>query len=306
MDDVKHRDQLDESEQMDLFEYWVIIKRNLLLVSTVFTLVVAVFVTYALLSKPVYQADVLLSPSIDNKKNSGFNSIINKFGALGSMAGLSAVRSGDLETNLATLRSRVFTRNFIEKHNMKQLLFSDLWDFDENKWKSDDPKLQPDEWTTYRLFWSIVNIENNSDTGLLVLSVVWEDPQLASDWANLIVHEINNYLRKETIEEGERSIEFLKKEISETHEVELREVMYSLIASELQKVKLAHVRQQFAFRVVDPSIKPKYRIKPKRKLIVMVGGVLGGLLGLVMAIIKEFVQNNKHFRFEKRSPVAYV
>ena len=82
--------------------------------------------------------------------------------------------------------------------------------------------------------------------------------------------------------------------------------MYSLIASELQKVKLAHVRQQFAFRVVDPSIKPKYRIKPKRKLIVMVGGVLGGLLGLVMAIIKEFVQNNKHFRFEKRSPVAYV
>ena len=306
MDDVKHRDQLDESEQMDLFEYWVIIKRNLLLVSTVFTLVVAVFVTYALLSKPVYQADVLLSPSIDNKKNSGFNSIINKFGALGSMAGLSAVRSGDLETNLATLRSRVFTRNFIEKHNMKQLLFSDLWDFDGNKWKSDDQKLQPDEWTTYRLFWSIVNIENNSDTGLLVLSVVWEDPQLASDWANLIVHEINNYLRKETIEEGERSIEFLKKEISETHEVELREVMYSLIASELQKVKLAHVRQQFAFRVVDPSIKPKYRIKPKRKLIVMVGGVLGGLLGLVMAIIKEFVQNNKHFRFEKRSPVAYV
>ena len=43
---------------------------------------------------------------------------------------------------------------------------------------------------------------------------------------------------------------------------------------------LANVNEDFALEVIDPAVAPETREKPKRKLIVALGGVCGGFLGI--------------------------
>jgi len=46
-------------------------------------------------------------------------------------------------------------------------------------------------------------------TGLVTLSITWNDPNIAAKWANGLVRMANDYLRDQAIEESERNIAYL-------------------------------------------------------------------------------------------------
>ena len=62
----------------------------------------------------------------------------------------------------------------------------------------------------------------------------------------------------------------------------MRAVLYNLLESEKQKAMLANVNENFALEVIDPAVSPEIREKPKRKLIVILGGLLGVFTGIFM------------------------
>jgi uncharacterized protein involved in exopolysaccharide biosynthesis len=45
--------------------------------------------------------------------------------------------------------------------------------------------------------------------------------------------------------------------------------------------------------VIDPAVPPETREKPKRKLIVALGGVCGGFLGIFAVFFAQFIQKLK-------------
>jgi LPS O-antigen subunit length determinant protein (WzzB/FepE family) len=61
--------------------------------------------------------------------------------------------------------------------------------------------------------------------------------------------------------------------------------MYNLIETETKTLMLANARVEYAFTVVDPAVAPEIRTSPKRKLIVLSGGVLGGLFGVFAVFV---------------------
>jgi uncharacterized protein involved in exopolysaccharide biosynthesis len=61
---------------------------------------------------------------------------------------------------------------------------------------------------------------------------------------------------------------------------------------------LANVNEDFALEVIDPAVAPETREKPKRKLIVAMGGVCGCFLGIFTVFIAQFLQKIKSPNYE--------
>ncbi len=125
--------------------------------------------------------------------------------------------------------------------------------------------------------------------GIVTFTMNWDDPKLAAKYANSFVSSINNYIRDDEILEAEKSIDYLKKEIEKTTLVDIKNVLNSLIQEQLQTIMLANVREDYAFKVIDPAMVPKTKIKPQRRQIV----ILGFIFGLILASLIVFIRENE-------------
>jgi uncharacterized protein involved in exopolysaccharide biosynthesis len=65
-----------------------------------------------------------------------------------------------------------------------------------------------------------------------------------------------------------------------------------MLQAEKQKAMLANITKNAAFEVIDPAVSGSM-IKPKRKLIVALGGVCGGFLGIFAVFFAQFLQKLK-------------
>ena len=136
-------------------------------------------------------------------------------------------------------------------------------------------------------------------SGLISLSISWKDPAVAAEWANDLVKQLNEQLRKKAIADSRKRVGYLEQELTKTTLQDMRSVLYNLLESEKQKAMLANVNEDFALEVIDPAIAPEIRDKPKRKLIVALGGVCGGFLGIFSVFFSHFLRKLKSSHFEK-------
>jgi len=95
-------------------------------------------------------------------------------------------------------------------------------------------------------------------------------------------------MRQRALEETTKNIKYLNEQIAATNVVELQRVMYDLVENETQTLMLANAREEYAFSVIDPAVAPEERISPQRRVMVMIGLVLGGVLGSALAFALHF------------------
>jgi capsular exopolysaccharide synthesis family protein len=72
--------------------------------------------------------------------------------------------------------------------------------------------------------------------------------------------------------------------------------MYGLLQTRLKEAEIAQAVQDASVRVVDPAIAPLVPIKPRRAMVVMAGFVLGILLGVGLAFLRELFDRSVHTR----------
>ena len=80
-----------------------------------------------------------------------------------------------------------------------------------------------------------------------------------------------------------------QEELQKTKVKDLRDVLFSLLKSEKQKAMLANVNEEFALEVIDPALVPVFRNRPKRKLIVLLGGASGLFIGILSVYLLQFL-----------------
>ena len=56
-------------------------------------------------------------------------------------------------------------------------------------------------------------------------------------------------------------------------------VIYNLIEEQTKNIMLANVREEYAFKIVDPAIVPEIRVRPARRKIAIMGLLVGLLFG---------------------------
>ena len=275
--------QLDE-EGISLLDFFYAIKRfkySILALSLTSTLIALI---YAITVTPIYRAEVLVSSQLGEDYSSGSSSL----SGLASLAGVNIGSGGNkaAATALATLKSRSFLIRYIQDSNLQPLLFPEIWDQESNKWEG---AKQPSMEKSFSRISRMINIRKK-ESGLMTFSVESTDPKLAANLANDIIFVVNNYIRKQVIDESSESIEFLKKELAVTNLVGIQKSISNVIEGHTQTKTLANVRQQYAFKVIDPAVVPENRISPNRRLITMLGFVIGAMIGIFYAILRDLFQ----------------
>lgn len=275
-------------DEVDIFDLWNIIWADKWLIAAIVAAFVTASVVYALSATEWYQADVLLAPTVEDTTQD----LMGSLGGLANLAGLNVSGAGNKTVEaLAVLKSREFTREFIEHERLLTELFADDWDAQARAWKSDDPAEQPDMRDAVKFFdESIRNVEEDSETGLVALSITWTDPAVAARWANLLVQTLNARMRQRAQVEAQRNVDYLQEQLVGTSLVMLQQSISRLLENELQKLMLARGTEQFSFRIIDRAETPKYRSSPKRTLVVVFATVLGGFLSILIALMRHAVR----------------
>ena len=111
--------------------------------------------------------------------------------------------------------------------------------------------------------------------------------------ANNLVQQLNEQLREQAITDSQKRVGYLEKELAKTTLQDMRAILYNLLESEKQKAMLANVNEDFALEVIDPAVAPEIPEKPKRKLIVVLGGVCGLFLGIFAVFFSQFLRKIK-------------
>lgn len=264
-------------------------RRGILLASTL--VAAAIGVGLALNMRPVYRSEVLLSPV---KEDSGLSALGGLTGQLGGLAALTGVSIGSDRMKaeaIAVLRSRALAQEFIADNNLIPVLFDPALGHKAGGLTA--PARQPTMGDALKLFGEqILDVREDTKTGLVTLRIDWHDRNLAAQWANDLVRRANERMRKTAITEADQSIVYLNREISRTQSVELISAINRLIEAQIKRKTLAIVQPQFAFKVIDPALPADAdkRVRPKRTLIVLSFALAGLLLGALWALWLDYLR----------------
>ncbi len=285
-------------EEIDLMELWQVLVENKKLIGIITGTATALAVILALVLTPIYRAETLLVP-VSKEQAGGLAALAGQFGGLADLAGINIGGGGSTEESIATLKSRELTKAFIKEEGLMPILFEDAWDENEKAWKKkwwnfSDDNDGPTAWDAYELFdKNIRSVNVDKKTNLVTVAIEWEDPELAAKWANKLVKRVNQERRQEAIEEAEKSIKYLEDQLQKTGVVEIQQSIYKLIEAQTKTKMVASTREEYAFKVIDKAVVPEEKAKPKRKLIVILGFILGGMAGVFTAFFRRFLQNQR-------------
>lgn len=305
---MENRQLKDQIDLADAFwkGKWIIV------VSTGIFAVASVIIALTLTN--VYKSETLLAPvASDSAAPSGLAGLAGQFGGLASMAGLSLGGVTTDKTALAMeyLRSRTFLIDFINRHDLKvplmaakgwdqaknQLLIdNEIYDQSSKQWiRNVEPPKQPEPsgWEAYEIFLELMTLERDKATGLVTLGIEHYSPVVAQQWADLLISDLNQFMRNKDMAEAQKSIGYLQQQVETTSIVGMQEALYELIEEQLKITMLAEVRDEYAFSFVDPPLVPEQKFKPSRALICIVGTFSGGLLGCILAILVGIRRNNR-------------
>ncbi|ARU59501.1 lipopolysaccharide biosynthesis [Oleiphilus messinensis] len=309
---VEHSDINTQTQyrELSLIDMWQLLWNAKWLVCAVTTLFAIASIVFALTRSNFYQTEVLLAPVSEGP---GGLSALGDLGGLASLAGIRISRSQSNNPTvnaMASFTSKLFIIEFIEKYELLVPLLGSKWDpeqrrmvadpelYDENQklWVRDvspPKKPKPSSLEAYEYFMTLLQVKTDESTGLVTVTLLWQDPIEAQRMLGLLVQEINEYLKNKDLVEAQKSIEFLQAQLKKTNLVEMKEVVFQLIESQMKTVMLADVRDEYAFQTLDPAVVPERIAQPRRKLMVVIGTLLGGFLSVLIVFLRWYVRELK-------------
>ena len=297
-------------DEIDLRELFATLWRGKWIIILVTIVFAAGGVFYALSKPDIYQSSVLLAPTQDE---GGAGGLSGQLGGLASLAVISLGGGGSNQTAMAkaVLQSRAFLAGFIDRHNLTiPLMANEAWDTANEKWVIDrevyNPEagewliddegesLKPTDWDMVKKFKEEhLSLSSNEENGMVTLNIKSQSPSVAKEWAEKLVHDINEHMREQDVKEAEARIGFLEGKLRETNIAGMQQVFYQLIESETRTVMLANAQDEYIFKTVDPAVVPQEKSEPKRALIAIVATMLGGMLGVFTVFVIAFIRSGK-------------
>lgn len=283
-----------QDEPLDLFELWNILWESKFLIVGITLAFAFGSVFYALAQIDIYRSEALLVPAEDTQPS---NPLLAQLGAAAGLAGIGAAdsRGNQINTALATMRSREFIRQFIEKHDAKPSLMAGVWNenngsssIDQSVYDSETKTwmaAEPTDQEAIRAFQSVLSIAYDQAGGLVTVAIEWKDPQLAKNWVSWLVEDVNELIKKQDEIEATSAIEYLNEQLQNTQLVDMQRAFYQLIESQTRIVMLTDVRDDYVFRTIDPAFVPEDKIRPRRSTICIVGTLLGGIFAIMLVLL---------------------
>ena len=292
-------------DAIDLKEIFQTLWRKKVLIIVVNSAVVILTAIATLMMPNVYRSETRMIPA-DESKGGGLAALASQFGGLASLAGINLSENATDKSVVALeiLTSRAFINKFIKERNIAVdlvaakgwdrendtlVIDSELYNITTKEWVRDvsyPQSVTPSEFELYEEFREVFFVINDTSTGFVTLAMESYSPTIAKQWLELIVNDINDYMRERDIAIAETSIEYLEEQVSKNTFKEMEPVFYQLIQEQIKTIMLAKSRKEYVFQVIDPSFVPEEKHSPKRFLIVFLLAVFSSALSVVFVLMK--------------------
>ena len=297
-------------DEIDLKELFMVLWSGKWLISAVTGLAAAISVVVALSLPNIYTASALLAPA--ESSGGGLSGLMKQYGGLASLAGVSlpgGEEGSRAQLGMQLMKSRAFIGDFVERRDiLPELMAVESWDagsgdvvFDpesydaaSKKWVRDiePPKSPtPSAQEAHKAFSAVLGVSQDKQTGYVTVSIEHQSPVIAAQWVNWLVEDVNAAVKAQDVAEAEKSIEYLKQQVANTSLADLQAMFFELIQSQTETVMLAEVRPEYVFKTIDPAVIPEEKSKPSRALICVLGTLLGGMLGVVIVLIRHYARS---------------
>lgn len=307
------RDMSPASDEIDLRELVITLWHGKWWIFSTTFIATCLAIAFALWSPNIYRAEALLTPSLE-QQGGGLSALASRFGGLASLAGveLSNNKGGDKASIAIEVgKSRLFLGDFIRRHQLAVPLIAatgmdktsgnliidpQVYDSESQTWVREVPSgksPEPSDWELIKAFKSLVALNSDPKTGLLVVTVDFYSPQLAKQWVDWLVDDLNSTMKHRDQEEAKRNISYLTEQLSKTSVADMQKVFYQLIEEQTKTLMLAEVNQEYVFKVLDPAVIAEEKMKPKRALLIILGALLGGMLGIIIVLFRFAFHHNK-------------
>jgi hypothetical protein len=302
----------DFDDEIDLRELFYVLLEGKWIIVSVTTFVSIVGVIYSLLLPNIYESKALL---VSVNPSSSISGALGSYSGLAGLAGISLPTGVD-EGNSAKAIQKISSLSFFENNILTNIYLPDLmavkswnskkntmyfdtniYDTNTNTWIRDYsyPQQQiPSAQESFEVFIKkhLTFIEDKK-SGFSTLLIKHQSPFIAKQWAELIVNEVNSFYRQKDKLESEKAVSYLNQQISATGLSEIKQVLAQLLQEETKKLTLIEANQFYVFDYIDPPAVMEQKSEPKRILICIISALFGGMLGVLLVLIRHYVFSEK-------------
>jgi uncharacterized protein involved in exopolysaccharide biosynthesis len=239
-----------------------------------------------------------------------------QFGALPGIV----LPGGSSATEIVNLlKSNILREKVIERYQLLPVLFYKQWDTEKKDWKrgiSLNPLVYvgklvdaltpgepqgarkrdsgaPDLWDGLRMLDSIVGVNQNVRENIIIITVDYYDPVMATKIVEYFLTALTDHMSSEARRVATINQKYLEEQLGKTADPLIKQKIYNLIAQQLETSMMAEVKENFAFKVVDPPRVPDKKIKPKRTQMALLSFVVSIFMGVFLAFVMEYFEKVK-------------
>lgn len=268
-----------QEKSINIIEFISIIKRRKSVFAFVCIPAVVISIIASIVMTQIYRANAVISYS--SQKGSSDGDIGRLTSLFPSVDVLSERNPGEI---IKLLTSKSMAEEVIRKKNLLPLFFDNKKSLFFSKTK------EPTMWDGIRFIQDNLDVSYDKLSMTIEISFDFKDPEVAVNIINEYIDAMNNRLKSETISNAKNAIESMEKQLVNVNDVLLKEKIYNMMVSQIGNIALAESQKYLNFKLIDPPKVPDKKIKPKRRLIVMVTFLFSIIISLVVIMFLEHVK----------------
>ena len=251
------------------------------------------------------------SSAIIVERNSSGTSPLSEFSGIASITGINlpSMPSNISDIAVEKVKSRAFFKELMtSKGLISNLLAADGYDpsngeiiFDRDMFNPDNGKWslnyfasgEPSYLYAHEVYLKNLSISKDKINGFVTVSYEHVSPEFAYEFVTLIIHQINESFRIKDKTKSKNSIQYLKNELEKAANQTVRNSISNLIEAEMEVQMRADIYENYLFDFIEEPYIPEKRSWPSKKLISVIGVLIGIFLSLIFVLVSNFRLRSK-------------
>ena len=235
------------------------------------------------------------------------SSSLSDFSGVASLVGVDLSGEGaSVFKVMEIIQSREFVRHLITFENVlpslmaaesfdassQQINFDpEIFDAESNTWTREpgvNGNTIPSYLEAHREYSDMLSIVKDKLTGLISIKFEHISPVFANDFLSLIIQEANNLNREIDVDATTKALAYLKGELSQTPQIEIKKSISKLIENQLETRMMASIYDDYVLIPLEPPFVPDKKSRPIRSLIVILSTLIAGMLSVIYVLFNHY------------------
>ena len=303
-------DNNKSGKEINLIEYCSIVWRRKAVVAGIVIAGSIIAIAVSLVTPDIYRAGAVITPvkSQDASMGGGSSTLSQQFGGL---SGITLPDSGSTAEIISLLGSNILREKVLQRNGVMQMIFAERWDADKKEWRGGERSsslfdrgksllrpspsaaasgdgLAPTVWEGIRKLKDMVSVVQSARDNTITISADSLRPETSAKMVGFILDTLNEHMSAEAQRVARINRAYLEAQLNSASDPIIRQKIYGLVARQIEMDMMSEVKENFAFKVIDPPMVPDQRISPRRSRMVVAGVAASLIVGLFAAFLFDF------------------